>query len=85
MCFRALMWFGITYLTAEDGIDDEQVIVSIWDDHRPLRISAPARSVADIVCALRQAGGSDTAMPRCDACGREFDLPDPDPERRGAG
>jgi hypothetical protein len=80
--FRALMWFGITYLTKHDGIDDEQVIVSIWDDHRPLRVGGPARCVADIVCALRQAGGSATAVPRCDGCGREFDLPDLDAEQR---
>ena len=79
------MWFGISYLTKEDGVDDEQVIVSIWDDdHRPLRVGGPAPSVADIVCVLRQVGGSDTAMPRCDACGREFDLPDLDAEQRAA-
>ena len=84
MWFRALMWFGITYLTTEAGVDDEQVSVSVWDDHRPLRVGGPARSVADIVCALRQAGGCDTAMPRCDACGREFDVPDIDAERRAA-
>lgn len=77
------MWFGITYVTKEDGIDDEQVIVSIWDENRPLRVGGPARSVADIVCWLRQVGRSDTAMPRCDACGREFDLPDLDAEQRG--
>jgi hypothetical protein len=80
--FLALMWFGITYLTKEDGIDDEQVIVSIWDDHRPLRVGGPADCVADIVCALRHVGGSDTAMPRCDACGHEFDVPDVDAAQR---
>ena len=47
------MWFGITYLTQEDTGGEEQVIVSIWDQNRPLRVEGPARSVADIVCARR--------------------------------
>jgi hypothetical protein len=78
------MWFGITYLTKDDTDDEEQVIVSIWDETRPLRVGGPGCSVADMVCALRQAGGSTTSMPRCDACGARFDLPDFDSERRAA-
>lgn len=78
------MWFGITYLTKDDGVDDEQVIVSIWDHDRPLRVGGRARAVADIVCALREAGGQSTAMPRCDGCGAKFDVPDLDAETREA-
>ena len=78
------MWFGITYLTKDDTGDAEEVIVSIWDGTRPLRVGGPARSVADMVCALRQAGGRTTAMPRCNACGCELDLPDLDRDGRTA-
>ena len=78
------MWFGITYLTKDDTGDEEQVLVSIWDHERPLRVAGSARSVADIVCALREAGGSTTAMPRCDACGHELDVPDLDADERSA-
>ena len=73
------MWFGITYLDESD-----QVIVSIWDGDRPLRVSGPARAVGDIVCALRQAGGTTTALPRCDGCGEGFDVPDFDADERAA-
>jgi hypothetical protein len=74
------MWFGITYLD-----ESEQVIVSIWDPDRPLRVGGAARAVGDIVCALRQAGGTTTVMPRCDGCGAEFeDVPDLDAEARAA-
>lgn len=73
------MWFGITYLD-----ESEQVIVSIWNDRRPLRVGGSARAVADIVCALRQAGGTTTALPRCDGCGEVFDVPDLDAEERAA-
>jgi hypothetical protein len=76
------MWFGITYLTRDDTGGEEQVIVSIWDHGRPLRVGGPANSVADILCALREAGGSTTSMPRCDACNHELDLPNLDAERR---
>jgi hypothetical protein len=78
------MWFGITYLTEGETNAEEQVIVSIWDGTRPLRIGGPALSVTDIVCALREAGGGTTSMPRCEACGAQFDLPDLDSERRPA-
>ena len=62
------MWFGITYLD-----ESEQVIVSIWGEQRPLRVGGSARAVADIICALRQAGGTTALRPRCDGCGIEFD------------
>ncbi len=78
------MWFGITYLPRDDTHREEQVIVSIWDENRPFRVHGCARSVADIVCALRQTGGSTTTVPRCDACGSEFDLPGLDAEGRPA-
>jgi hypothetical protein len=78
------MWFGITYLTKEDTGGEEQVIVSVWASDGPYRVEGSARSVGDIVCALRQAGGSTTAMPRCDACGHELDLPDLDAGARAA-
>jgi hypothetical protein len=78
------MWFGIAYLTRDDTGGEEEVIVSIWDHDRPLRVGGSARSVADIVCALREAGGRTTSMPRCDACERELDVPDLDAERRAA-
>ena len=79
------MWFGITYLTNDESDDgEEQVIVSVWAQDAPFRVGGSARSVADIVCALREAGGSTTAMPRCDACGRELDLPDLDDDERVA-
>lgn len=77
------MWFGITYLD-DDEDDDPQVIVSIWDGERPLRVGGAARSVADIVCALREAGGVTTTLPRCDGCGHEFDVPDLDADQREA-
>ena len=78
------MWLGITYLTRDDTGGEEQVIVSIWDHARPLRVAGSASWVADIVCALREAGGSTTTMPRCDACDRELDLPDLDAQTRVA-
>ena len=78
------MWFAITYLTKDDTEGEEQVIVSVWDHARPLRVAGSARSVADMVCALRQAGGTKTAMPRCDTCGRELDVPDLDADARVA-
>jgi hypothetical protein len=78
------MWLGITYLTSDDTGGEEQVLVSIWDHARPLRVAGSARSVADIVCALREAGGDTTTMPRCDACERELDLPDLDAQTRVA-
>src|SRR3954447_2120854 len=78
------MWFGITYLGEDDVAGEEQVIVSVWDGDRPLRVGGQARSVADIVCALREAGGTSTAMPRCDACGAAFDVPDLDADSREA-
>ena len=61
------MWFGIAYLD-----ESEQVIVSIWDERRPLRVGGSARAVGDIICALREAGGTTTVMPRCDGCGGVF-------------
>ena len=78
------MWFGITYLKGADGVGEEQVIVSIWDRDRPLRVAGQARSVADIICALREAGASSAATPRCDNCRAEFDVPDLDAETRAA-
>jgi len=78
------MWFGITYLTDEDTGDGEQVIVSVWDGTRPFRVGGAARSVADIICALRQAAAGSTAMPRCDGCGDRLDLPDLDAVRPAA-
>ena len=75
------MWFGITYLP---GDEDHEVIVSVWDDARPLRIGGSARSVADIVCSLREAGGTQTSLPRCDRCGTGLDVPDLDAEARAA-
>ena len=78
------MWFGITYLTHEDTGGEEQVIVSIWDRDRPLRVGGPARAAADIVCMLREAGGTATTLPRCDACACELDVPDFDAATRGA-
>ena len=78
------MWFGITYLHEDDQAEGGSVIASIWDEHRPLRVGGAARSVADIVCALREAGGAATAMPRCDACGLAFDVPDLDAAAREA-
>jgi hypothetical protein len=72
------MWFGITYLTRDDTGGEEQVIVSAWAHDGPFRVGGAARSVADIVCALREAGGTGMAMRRCDGCGHELDLPDLD-------
>ena len=78
------MWFGITYETPEEADDEGQVIVAVWDVDRPLRVGGSARAVADIVCALRQAGGTRTALPRCDSCGHALDLPDLDSDSRAA-
>lgn len=79
------MWFGITYLTEdEDGVDEDQVIVCAWDADRPLRVGGAARAVADIMCALREAGGTATALPRCDACGTDLGMPDLDAAERAA-
>jgi hypothetical protein len=78
------MWFGITYLTEEDGAEEPKVVVSVWADDRPLRVGGAARAVADIVCALREAGGTTTALPRCDACRRQLGVPDLDASRRAA-
>lgn len=73
------MWLGITHLTpGDDDVADEQVIVSIWADDRPYRVGGPARSVADIACALRETAGRSAAMPRCDDCGAAIDVPDLD-------
>jgi hypothetical protein len=76
------MWFGITYRPGDE--DDPQVIVSVWDERRPFRVGGAARSVADIVCSLRQVGGTSSALPRCDHCGTEFGVPDLDAEKREA-
>ena len=78
------MWFGITYLTKDDTDGEGEVIVSAWAQDGPFRVSGSARSVADIICALRAAGGTRTAMPRCDACGHEFDVPDLDADEEVA-
>lgn len=78
------MWFGIKYLDKSDGVEEEHVIVSIWDDERPLRVGGRAEQVADIVCALREVGGDTTAMPRCDACHADLGAPDLDSEMRAA-
>jgi hypothetical protein len=75
------MWLGLLHLSAgeSDACDgDDTILLLAWEAgrKRPFTVGGPITAVPDLARLLRQAAEQAPLLPpRCDACGKPFDLP----------
>jgi hypothetical protein len=78
------MWFGLLYLTPEDGDDVEHptVMVVAYESHRLFKVGAPLPAAPGLIALLREAAahGRNVGPPRCGSCDAPWDVPPLDGE-----